>query len=168
MTMQIRSEEKRDIVLIEKIIIGAFMNAPHTDHTEQYIVRELRNSGALSISLVAEDQGEIVGHVAISPVTISDGTRSWFGLGPISVATNRQRSGIGSKLMQSAIEALKSSGAAGCVLLGEPAYYKRFGFRPESSLVLPDVPPKYFQVARFSGLLPSGSVTYNKAFNATS
>mgnify|MGYP000681092643 CR=1 FL=1 len=85
MNLKTRNENKGDIDAIEKITIEAFLNAPHTDHTEQYIVRELRDSGALSISLVAENQGEIVGHVAISPVTISDGAKGWFGLGPKAI-----------------------------------------------------------------------------------
>ena len=166
MNLKIRSEEYGDVDAIDKITTAAFLNAPHTDHSEQYIVRELRNSNALSISLVAENQGEIVGHVAISPITISDGAKGWFGLGPISVSPNIQRSGIGSRLMQSVLEILKGSGASGCVLLGDPAYYCRFGFKPESCLVLPDVPPEYFQAIQFSGSLPSGIVTYHEAFNA--
>lgn len=166
MNLKIRSEEGDDVDAIDKVTTAAFLNAPHTDHTEQYIVRELRNSNALSISLVAENQGEIVGHVAISPVTISDGAKGWFGLGPISVSPNIQRSGIGSKLMQSVLEALKASGASGCVLLGDPAYYCRFGFKPEPCLVLPDVPPEYFQAIQFAKPLPSGKVTYHEAFNA--
>jgi putative acetyltransferase len=166
MNLKIRNEEKGDIDAIEKVTIEAFLNAPHADNTEQYTVRELRNSGALSISLVAENQGEIVGHVAISPVIISDGTEGWFGLGPISVLPNIQNSGIGSKLMRSGLEALKGLGASGCVLLGDPAYYNRFGFKPESCIVYPDVPPEYFQVIQFSGFLPNGIVTYHEAFNA--
>jgi putative acetyltransferase len=166
MNLTIRNEEKGDVDAIDAVTTAAFLNAPHTDHTEQYIVRELRSSDALSISLVAEHQGEIVGHVAISPVTISDGSKGWFGLGPISVSPNIQKSGIGLKLMRSVLETLKGSGASGCVLLGDPAYYSRFGFQPESCLVLPDVPPEYFQVIQFSGILPVGEVTYHEAFNA--
>ncbi len=166
MNLKIRNENNGDIDAIDKVTIEAFLNAPHTDHTEQYIVRELRKSDALSISLVAEHQGEVIGHVAISPVTISDGATGWFGLGPISVSPNNQRSGVGSKLMLSALEALKDSGASGCVLLGDPAYYSRFGFKPESCIVYPDVPPEYFQAIQFSGLLPNGTVTYREAFNA--
>ncbi len=86
MNLKIRNENNSDIEAIEAVTTAAFLNAPHTDHTEQYIVRELRNADALSISLVAEHQGDIIGHVAISPITISDGTTGWFGLGPISVS----------------------------------------------------------------------------------
>lgn len=166
MNLEIRNENNNDIDAIDKVTTEAFLNAPHTAHTEQYIVRELRKSGALYISLVAEYQGKVIGHVAISPVTISDGAIGWFGLGPISVSPDNQRSGVGSKLMLAAIEALKDSGASGCVLLGEPTYYRRFGFKPESSIVYPDVPPEYFQAIRFTGRLPMGTVTYHEAFNA--
>jgi putative acetyltransferase len=168
MNLKIRNENKSDIDAIDKVTSEAFLNVPHSGHTEEFIVRELRKSDALSISLIAEHQGEVVGHVAISPVTISDGATGWFGLGPISVSPNIQRSGIGSKLMLSALEALKGSGAVGCVLLGDPAYYSRFGFKPESCVIYPDVPPEYFQVIQFSGLMPNGVVTYHEAFNAKS
>ena len=166
MNLKIRNEEKGDIDAIKNVTIEAFLNAPHTGNTEQYIVRDLRNSGALSISLVAENQGQIVGHVAISPVTISDGAEGWFGIGPISVSPNIQRYGVGSKLMRSALEALKGLGASGCVLLGDPAYYSRFGFKAESNIVLPDVPAEYFQALSFGSSLPQGHVTYHHAFNA--
>ncbi|MFX5522399.1 N-acetyltransferase, partial [Acinetobacter baumannii] len=64
---------------------AAFRNAAHSSHTEQFIVDALRARGELSVSLVAEMDGKVIGHVAVSPVTISDGSTGWFGLGPISV-----------------------------------------------------------------------------------
>ena len=166
MDLIIRKETPEDIEAIENVTIAAFLNAPHTDHNEQFIVRALRNAGVLSISLVAEIQGEVIGHVAISPVTISDGSQGWFGLGPISVLPRHQRSGIGSRLMRKALEELKSTGAAGCVLLGDPAYYSRFGFKTEPYLILPGVPPEYFQAASFCESLPKGEVFYHESFNA--
>ncbi|MEC4630073.1 N-acetyltransferase, partial [Bacillus safensis] len=88
---------------------------------------------------------QLLGHVAVSPVTVSDGSTGWYGLGPISVLPARQGQGIGAALMRAAIDALRQQGARGCVLLGEPAYYGRFGFRAEPGLVLPGVPAEYFQ-----------------------
>ena len=166
MSLKIRSELENDINSIEKVTIEAFLDAPHTDHTEQYIVRELRNAEVLTISLVAEFQGSIVGHVAISPVTISSGAKNWFGLGPISVLPKNQRAGVGSALMQEALKRLEELGASGCVLLGDPDYYNRFGFKQKESLILPEVPPEYFQAVLFSGTFPNGEVTYHEAFNA--
>ena len=158
MDIKIRNETKGDIASIELVTIDAYLNAPHSNNAEQFIVRELRNAGALAISLVAEYQEKVIGHVAISPVKISDNTQGWFGLGPISVLPSSQKSGVGSKLMREALENLRNYGASGCVLLGDPAYYKRFGFAPEESLILPEVPSEYFQAISFSGVVPTGEV----------
>ncbi len=166
MHLIVRKENTSDIESIETVTIEAFLDAPHTDHAEQFIVRSLRESESLTISLVAEAHGKIIGHVAVSPVTISDGAKGWFGLGPICVLPDHQRSGIGSKLMSSALDKLQHIGASGCVLLGDPAYYSRFGFKPESNLALPGVPAEYFQALSFTDSLPRGQVTYHDAFNA--
>lgn len=142
------------------------MNAPHTDHTDQFIVDALRKAGGLSLSLVAECGDDILGHVALSPVMISDGSTGWYGLGPVSVVPRRQRQGIGNRLIESAMNWLREQGAAGCVVLGDPAYYARFGFKVEPAVILPGVPVEYFQALAFPSEMPSGNVTYHEAFNA--
>ena len=166
MSINIRLEKSSDIQCIHRITVAAFLEAPHTDHTEQFIVKALRDSGALTISLVAENSAQTVGHVALSPVSISDGSSDWYGLGPISVIPNEQGNGIGSKLMHAAIAELKNLKANGCVLLGDPNYYHRFGFEPIDGLVLPDVPPEYFQALLLQGTYPKGTVTYHESFSA--
>jgi putative acetyltransferase len=166
LSINIRLEKSGDIQSIHNITVTAFLDASHTDHTEQFIVKALRDSGALTISFVAEDSAQIVGHVALSPVAISDGSNDWYGLGPISVIPNEQGKGIGSKLMHAAIAELKSHKANGCVLLGNPNYYRRFGFEPIDGLVLPDVPPEYFQALLLRGTHPKGIVTYHESFSA--
>ncbi|WP_087723774.1 GNAT family N-acetyltransferase [Pandoraea sp. PE-S2T-3] len=168
MTLHIRNETPADVTAIEALTTAAFLNAPHTDHTEQFIVNALRRAQQLSVSLVAQDDGVIVGHVAVSPVTISDGSARWYGLGPISVAPDRQGQGVGSQLMHAALDALRQRGAAGCVVLGDPLYYGRFGFAANPGVILPGVPPEYFQTVSFDGSTPSGTVHYHDAFNATS
>ncbi len=166
MRTDIREESPSDVAAIHALTAAAFLNAPHTDHTEQFIVDALRNSGVLSVSLVAEQAGVIVGHVAVSPVTVSDGTLAWYGLGPISVISELQGQGIGSLLMKEAMRRLLENGAAGCVLLGDPAYYSRFGFKAVPEMVLPGVPPEYFQVLAFGSSVPCGIVTYHESFHA--
>lgn len=166
LTIQIRAEQANDIQTIHELTEAAFLEAPHTDHTEQFIVKGLRDSDALTLSLVAEDAGQLVGHVAVSPVTISDGSSAWYGLGPISVVPEKQGLGIGSQLMQAAIEQLKAIDAKGCVLLGDPNFYGRFGFNVYPELVLDGVPPEYFQALLLQGDVPQGSVTYHQAFAA--
>ena len=167
MNITIRDEQAEDIEGIEQLTQAAFLNAEHTSHTEQFIVNRLRKSDQLTISLVAVENGAIVGHVAISPVSISTGATGWYGLGPISVCPAKQGLGIGSQLMQASLEKLKQLGAKGCVLLGDPNYYHRFGFRSYLELILPDVPSEYFQALIFSGEIPQGLVSYHDAFNAT-
>lgn len=166
MDIRIRGATSADAQIIESVTAAAFLNAPHTSHTEQYIVNALRKAGRLAVSLVAEADGSVVGHVAISAVSISDGTSGWFGLGPISVLPQHQRRGVGSQLMREALRLLRDRGACGCVVLGEPAYYGRFGFQANPKLVLSGVPPEYFQAVSFDSSTPRGTVTYHEAFNA--
>ncbi len=164
MTIRIRKEGPSDSQSIDEVTVAAFLDAPHTDHNEQFIVKALRESGALSVSLVAEANGEIRGHVALSPVTISDGSDSWYGLGPLSVHPDNQRQGIGSLLVKSAIQELRNIDAHGCVLLGDPQYYHRFGFKSYECLILSGVPLEYFQALLLQGDLPKGTVSYHESF----
>lgn len=166
MHMTIRNEQPQDIEAISRLTEAAFRNEEYSSHTEHFIVNALRRTGQLSISLVAAENDEILGHVAISPVSISSGVTGWYGLGPISVRPDRQGKGIGSALMRAALQQLRQQGAAGCVVLGDPAYYGRFGFKAHPGLELPDVPPEYFQALSFTGELPVGVVKYAAAFDA--
>lgn len=163
----IRNEIPTDAATIEAVTVSAFRDAAHTSHTEQFIVRALRDAGQLAVSLVAERGGSVIGHVAASPVTISDGRAGWYGLGPVSVAPAYQGQGVGTLLVEHAFAALRMLGADGCVVLGGPGYYSRFGFKVVPSLVLPDVPPAYFQAIAFGGAFPAGAVSYHAAFAAT-
>jgi len=162
----LRREAPGDAQAIHALTKLAFQDAPHSSHTEHLIVDQLRAAAALSVSLVAEVHGELVGHVALSPVTISDGTTDWFGLGPISVAPERQRQGVGALLMNGAFSALRATNASGCVLLGDPAYYQRFGFCACPELVLAGVPPEYFQALHLDDSRPAGMGSYHPAFDA--
>ncbi|CAM4035044.1 5'-deoxynucleotidase [Pseudomonas wadenswilerensis] len=166
--MILRPETLADCPAIELLTAAAFAHAPHSSHTEHFIVNALRRAGQLSVSLVAEEAGHIIGHVALSPVSLSDGSTGWYGLGPISVAPERHGQGIGSQLMHAALQALQALGAAGCVVLGDPGYYGRFGFVVRPELVLPGVPPEYFQARSYTSRWPQAQVSYHPAFEATS
>lgn len=164
MTLRIRHEKAEDAAAIEAVTTAAFRNAAHSDHNEQQIVDALRSAGKLTISLVAEVDRKVVGHAAASPVTVSDGARRWYGLGPVSVAPEHQRRGIGSSLVREVLRLLADRHAAGCVVLGEPAYCERFGFRAQAELQLSGVPPEYFQALAFGSAMPSGRVSCREAF----
>jgi putative acetyltransferase len=163
----IRHEMESDIEAISAVTRAAFENHPFSNQTEQFIVKALRAAGALTISLVAEVGGQVVGHIAFSPATISDGSRNWYGLGPISVAPAHQRQGIGTALMHEGLSRLKALGASGCVLVGDPAYYHRFSFRSYPELRHEGVPPENLLVLPFGEHKPRGIVVFHPGFSAT-
>jgi putative acetyltransferase len=168
MNITIRNEIDSDIKAISEITKAAFENLAISNHTEQFIINALRDAKALTISLVAEAENKVVGHIAFSPVTISDGTLGWYGLGPISVLPELQKQGIGKSLMREGLSLLKSLGAKGCVLVGDPGYYERFGFRSLPDLVIDGVPPQYFLALPFEEHKTRGTVVFHEAFNASS
>ena len=163
----IRSERDADASAITEVTVAAFNTLPISDHTEQFIIAALRAAGALTISLVAEAEGRIIGHIAFSPVTISVGTRDWYGLGPVSVLPEYQRQGVGTALIQEGLARLKALHAQGCCLVGHPDYYRRFGFRNAPGLTVEGVPAEVFFVLPFHGPVPHGTVTFHDAFKAT-
>ncbi|NML40667.1 N-acetyltransferase [Chitinophaga sp. G-6-1-13] len=163
----IRKETISDILQIDAVTKAAFLSAAHASGTEQFIIRALRASGQLTVSLVVEENGALIGHVAISPVEISSGDKGWFGLGPVSVLPEKQGAGIGSALIKAALTALGQSPAKGCVVLGDPAYYGRFGFKTDARLLYPEAPAEYFQVLAFEGMVPTGTVQYHASFYVT-
>lgn len=166
-SLRIRPETAQDAPAIEAVTRAAFETLAISHHTEQFIVRDLRAEGALAVSLVAELDGRVVGHIAFSPVTVSDGTPGWYGLGPVSVLPELHRQGIGTALIHAGLSALKGLGARGCCLVGHPEYYGRFGFRNAPGLGLDGVPPEVFFALPFQGAVPQGSVTFHPAFLAT-
>lgn len=163
----IRSESRSDVAAIHLLTKEAFRHAEHSSFTEQFITDALRESGMLTISLVAIDHNKVIGHVAISPVALSDGTSGWYGLGPVAVLPQRQGQGIGFLLITRALQGLRQKGAQGCVVLGEPRFYRRFGFRAEASLALFGVPPEYFQSLSFVERIPTAQVQYHASFEVT-
>jgi putative acetyltransferase len=167
MNIMVRKETEADVEAISEITRAAFENLSISHHTEQFIVCALRDANALTISLVAEAEKKVVGHIAFSPVTISDGSLDWYGLGPISVVPELQRQGIGKSLMGAGLSSLKALGAKGCVLVGDPSYYERFGFRNLPDLVLPGVPPQYFLALSFEESKARGTAAFHEGFNAT-
>ena len=162
----IRPESATDVDAITDVTEAAFRDMEMSSHTEQLIVAALRQAGALSLSLVAELEGRLVGHIAFSPVAFSDGTPGWYGLGPVSVLPALQRQGIGAALIEEGLSRLRALGAAGCCLVGHPDYYGRFGFVNPAGLGHEGVPPEAFFVLAWNGPLPQGPVTFHEGFRA--
>jgi putative acetyltransferase len=160
--MQIRKERPGEGPAIWALVRAAFTGGGH----EPDIVDRLRAADALTLSLVAVEQGAIVGHIAFSPMRIDGCDLGWLGLGPLAVRPDRQRSGIGSALVRQGLGMIEAMGAAGCVLLGSPLYYGRFGFAADARLVLPGFPPHHFQCLAFAGhAVPQGRAAFHTAFD---
>ena len=162
----IRSETDADAGAIAEVTAAAFASLQISNHTEQFIIAALRAAGALTVSLVAQADGRVVGHVAFSPVTLSDGTRNWYGLGPVSVLPAFQRQGIGKALIREGLARLKDVNARGCVLVGHPDYYRQFGFRNMTGLVHEGVPQEVFFALSFNGRFPRATVAFHEGFKA--
>jgi len=166
MTTTVRLERAGDEDAIAAVTREAFRFHPHGDHTEHRIIDALRRADALAISLVAEQHGVVVGHVAFSPVAIADGSSDWYGLGPLSVHPACQRQGVGQALVREGLARLHTLGAGGCVLLGEPSFYGRFGFANDPGLVLDGLTQEFFLALPLGSAVARGEVTYHAAFNA--
>ncbi|WP_333974940.1 N-acetyltransferase [Burkholderia cepacia] len=166
----LRDERASEADAIGRVIVAAFAGEPEGGQFERRIVDTLRADGALSVSLIAERDGRLIGHVAFSPVSIggeAPGSQGWYGLAPLAVLPDCQRQSIGTGLVRTGLDALRRLGARGCVLLGEPAYYTRFGFAPSGDIVFPGVPPEYFLALSLddSAPRPSGDVRYHDVFH---
>lgn len=164
----IRSEVGSDVDAISQITKAAFTNHPHSKQTEQFTIKALRDGSALTISLVAEAGKKVVGHIAFSPVTISDGSLGWYGLGPVSVLPELQGQGIGKSLIREGLSLLRALGAKGCVLVGDPGYYERFGFRSLPALAVEGVPQEHVLALPFGESKTSGTAIFHEAFAANS
>ncbi len=160
----IRDERSADIAVISAVTIAAFATLEISNHTEQFIIEALRGAKALTISLVAEAEGLVVGHIAFSPVTIADGATGWYGLGPVSVLPEHQRKGIGKALIRAGLSRLQDLNAKGCCLVGHPDYYGRFGFEHVAGLFHEGVPQEAFFALSFDGRMPQGEVRFHEGF----
>ncbi len=165
--MIIRKETDADIEAITAVTIAAFTALPISQHTEQFIIKALRAAAALTVSLVAEIDGRIVGHIAFSPETITDGSPDWYVLGPISVLPQYQKQGMGKALLNEGLSLLKALGGQGCALVGDPNYYKRFGFRNLPQLVHGGVPQEVFMALPFTDNVVQVNVIFHEGFLAT-
>ena len=162
----IRPEAPGDEQTIHDLVKRAFAPMPFANGDEQDLVDTLRERGELALSLVALDPaGAIIGHVAFSPATIDNATCGWFQMAPVAVCPTLQHRGIGSALIREGIEQLRRSGAKGVAVVGDPAYYERFGFAVTPDLApLSDHDAPFFRAMPLAGPVPRGRLRYSSAF----
>lgn len=160
--MLIRNEIVSDIPAIGQVITEAMRMLPQAAGTEAAIVEALRAAGALDLSLVAEEDGAVIGHLAASEarVGVQDG---WALIGPLAVVPSRHRQGIGTALMAEALRRLRET-SRGAALVGDPAYYGRFGFRSFPGLTVGALPPEVVLALPFGREAPCGELVCHPAF----
>lgn len=164
MDVIIRAGTERDHAAIYDLTKRAFAPMPYADGDEQDLIDKLRAAGALAISLVAEHDRVVVGHVAFSPAVAADGSPGWFALGPVSVEPGLQKMGVGKKLIEAGIQMLRVRDAAGCVLVGNPKYYSRFGFKLFPKLAPEGQPAEFFMVLPLRIAEPRAVVGFHPVF----
>jgi putative acetyltransferase len=165
MQATIRDERPEDVRAIYDLTKRAFAPMPFAGGNEQDLINIMRDAGALAISLVAETDSRIVGHVAFTPAMAADNSPGWFGLGPVAVEPELQRKGIGQQLINEGLRRLRQWKAAGCIVVGDPNYYQRFGFRPSPELTPAGQPSEYYMMLSLTALQPNVVVDFHPLFS---
>ena len=175
MNISIRQEKKTDYSAVFELIENAFKDLEMSDHKEQFLVQRLRNSTAFvpELSLVAEYEHEIIGHILLTKIRIKNDQSEFqsLALAPVTVLPKYQKQGIGGMLIEEAHKKAKELGFKSVILLGHADYYPRFGYRKASEygIKLPfDVPDEYCMVIELTENALAGvkgTVEYPKEFN---
>ena len=153
-SIAIRDQTEGDFAAVHALVIAAFKAMPYACGREQFLMDALWRTGAATVALVAEDAGGIIGQVAFSKVKVGGADVGWHGCGPLSVDPARHKQGLGGALMRAGLERLRALDSRGCVLVGDPAYYRRFGFANPDAMRFPGVPPEVFMALAFGGETP--------------
>jgi len=164
MTIIVRNERPEDVDHIRDLTEMAFRDRRYSCKREHFLIDDLRAANALTVSLVALTESTIIGHVALSPVSMTGASGPWFGLGPISVLPAWQRKGVGTAMMKEALSRLTQQQAAGCILVGDPRFYKRFSFAHDSSIIAENEPLEYTMILRLSVNSDHGIARFHDAF----
>ena len=162
--LNIRTEQVSDHSEIRSLTELAFRTMEYSDGDEQDVIDRLREADALTPSLVLVENGRVVGHIAFSPAVAGDGSEPWFALGPVSVLPSHQGRGLGSQLIERGLSEIQTAGALGCILLGNPAFYGRFGFEVAPKNAPIGMPGEFFQVKRWGNVEPFGRFAFHSGF----
>lgn len=164
MALHIRPERPSDEAAIHDLIMRAFAPMPFAGGDEQILPARFRAADVLALSLVAELDGEIVGQVTLTPALAADGSSGWYALGPIAVEPRVQKQAIGTRLIEAATSWMRTQNAAGCALVGNPAYYSRFGWQPFPALAPKGEPAEYYQILPLGVAEPRAVVGFHPLF----
>jgi putative acetyltransferase len=160
----IREEHAGDEAAIHALTERAFEGHPYSEGDEADVIDRLRADGDLLASLVAEDEGTIIGQVTWSAARLSNGEDGWMVVGPICVEPARQGEGIGRALLEAGEAAMQARGAKGITVLGDPQLYGRFGYRQHTPMRLEGELGEFLQVKSFGAPIPAATISYAPAF----
>jgi predicted N-acetyltransferase YhbS len=174
--MVIQQEQPADYPAVFALVEEAFRDLEISDHTEQFLVERLRKSDAFipELSLVAEEEGKIVGHILLTKLKIRDGQQEFesLSLAPVAVLPNHQRQGIGAMLIEEAHRVARNLGYTSVILVGHENYYPRFGYKRAStfgisfSFEVPDANAMAVELTENGLAGIRGTVVYPSAFFA--
>lgn len=166
MDVLIRPERPGDYDAIYEVTKRAFAPMPYANGDEQELIGRFRDAGVLALSLVADKDGKVVGQCTFTPAFAADGSAGWFALGPVSTEPKHKHKGIGGQLIQAGIAWLKEQNAAGCILIGNSAYYSRFGFLTFPDLTPEGMPAEYYQMLPLGTAEPNTVVAFHPLFSS--
>ena len=162
---KVRAERVDDHAAIGDVIRAAFRGKLYAAGDEAELVEKLRQQRALVVSLVAELDGRVIGQITFSPAFPADGSNGWYALGPVAVLPDHQLRGVGSRLIDAGLERIVDMQATGCILTGNPEYYRRFGFVVSPSQAPAGEPSESFMIKSFKGRTPPGHFRFHPAFH---
>lgn len=164
MDVLVRPERPEDRQAIFDVTQRAFAPMPYAGGDEQLLPDRFRDANALALSLVAEKDGRVMGQITLTPATPADRSTGWYAIGPVSVEPAIQHQGVGSLLIRAAIAWMREQGGTGCVLVGNPEYYSRFGFHRFPSLTPTGEPAEFYQMLSLDGREPDVVVHFHPLY----
>jgi putative acetyltransferase len=161
----IRPERPGEEGAIRDMVTRAFAGHAYSDGDEQDVIDRLRADGDLLLSLVAEQDGAIIGQATFSPAILENGEEGWVVLGPMAVDPAHKGRGLGRKLIEAGEAIMRERGAKGITVLGDPELYARFGFATDTPMWLAGELGWAFQVKSLGPPIPATEQRYVRAFD---
>ncbi len=164
-SIDIRTAHPRDYEAINAVVRRAFADAPHSNQNEHELVAALQSGGKMALELIAAGGSDIIGYLSFTRARMVELDGEIFCLAPLAVDPDWHKRGIGSALTRAGLDRLRAQGAAACVVYGDPAYYRRFGFALKPEVSSPGLEQEYFQVLFFAAPETGGRATLEPLFS---
>lgn len=164
--LQIRFEQEQDIKPIERLLHEAFADTPHAKNKQYLCITILRRIQALRLGLLAEFHGRVVAYIAAMPITINSHASAWVALYPFAVHPDNRHHGVGTQLLDAALEYLQTQAIDGCISIGAPDFYEAQGFYRSPLITVEAIPNSQFLIYQLKRAIPIGHVRLHTAFTS--